>query len=43
MTALHGGFALRQVEQIYNKVLNAALEVLCEFSISTLLGRQLDQ
>ena len=37
MSALHGGFALRQVELIYNKVLNAALEVLCEFSINTLL------
>ena len=43
MTALHGGFALRQVEQVYNKVLNAALEVLCEFSTSTLLEQPIDQ
>lgn len=43
MTALHGGFALRKVEHVYNKVLNAALEVLCEFSINTLLEQPLDQ
>jgi len=37
MTALYNGFALKQVEQVYNKVLNASLEVLCEFAISKLL------
>ena len=43
MTALYNGFALRQVEQVYNKVLNAALEVLVEFSIGELLGRPLER
>ena len=43
MTALHNGFALKQVEQVYNKVLNASLEVLCEFAITTLLEKPLDR
>lgn len=37
MTALYGGFALRQVEQVYNKVLNAALEVLVEYANNKIL------
>jgi len=37
MTALFGGFALKQTEYVYNKILNAALEVLCEYAINTLL------
>ena len=42
MTALYNGFALKQVEQVYNKVLNASLEVLCEFAINSLLHRPQD-
>ncbi len=42
MTALYNGFALKQVEQVYNKVLNASLEVLCEFAINSLLQRPQD-
>ena len=43
MTALYNGFALKQVEVVYNKVLNASLEVLTEFCISTLLAQPLDR
>ena len=31
------------MEQVYNKVLNASLEVLCEFAINTLLDKPLDR
>lgn len=43
MTALYNGFVLKQMEQVYNKVLNASLEVLCEFVINTLLDKPLDR
>lgn len=42
MSALFNGFALQQTEYVYNKVLNAALEVLCEFIINKLLEQPLD-
>ena len=43
MAALYGGFALRQVEKVYNKVLNAGLEVLVEYANNKILDQPLDE
>ena len=43
MTTLYNGLAQKQTEMVYNKVLNASLEVLCEFTVSTILGQPLDR
>ena len=37
MTALYNGFALKQVEEVYTKVLSASLEVLVEYITNSLL------
>ena len=42
MTTLYNGFALKQVEEVYCKVLNASLEVLVEYITSALLNMKLD-
>ena len=42
MTALYNGFALKHVEQVYNKVLNLSIEVLSEYIINSLLEMPLD-
>ena len=42
MTTLYNGFALKQVEEVYTKVLNASLEVLVEYIVNSLLEQKLD-
>ena len=42
MTALYNGFALKHVEQVYNKVLNLSIEVLSEYIINSLLETPLN-
>ena len=38
MSSLYNGFVLKEMEKIYGKVLNAAIEVLSEYAVNNLLG-----